>query len=241
MQFNEIATKTGLIQDSEQRVFGDEGYGRISGDTNLLFQFTNRFNRALDRFAYLSLTADGRWEVDDTNYTTLSIGRTNLVSGQSQYGFSATQLEIEKVLVKDLAGDLHVLTAAGINDQNANSFLTNTGDKTGLPTRYFKRGESLFLDVIPDWDMTAGLIVYFKRGPSYFVYTDTTKEPGIPSLFHSYISLHADAEYGLDRNMAEAKNWYTRLQEKEKEITVFYSTRAKDDKPKMRVLRQNNR
>ena len=68
---------------------------------------TRNCNLALDKMAALVMSADGRWEWDDTNNTDLPIGRTNLVSGQRDYGISgATFLKITKVLAKDRGGTL---------------------------------------------------------------------------------------------------------------------------------------
>ena len=86
--FNDTATKSGILQDVETRVFGDEGYGSITNDTNRKYQFTVKANQALDRVVYLILCSDGRWQFDDNNYTDMAIGLTNLVSGQRNYTFA---------------------------------------------------------------------------------------------------------------------------------------------------------
>ncbi len=240
MQLSDTSTKTGIFQNIEIKVFGDQGYGSITNDTSRLYQFTDRCNRALDRFVFLALTADGRWEFDDNNQTDLSIATTSLVSGQNQYTFALEHLEIEKVLVMDNDGKWHVIRAAGINDQDANSFLQEGTDRTGVPTRYFKRGASIFMDATPDYNSNGGLKIYFKRGPSYFVYTDTTKVPGIPSIFHPFVPSHASAHYAMDRGMPVAKSLFQLLQIDEAAILKFYGSRARDDKPRMTTLWQNN-
>lgn len=241
MQYNDTSTKTGIIQKEEIMLFGDNGYGSITNDTNRLYQFADRNNRALDRFAFLAMTSDGRWEWQDDNDTTLSIATTSVVSGQSQYTFALENLEIEKVVVIDGSGTWHVLKAAGINDQDANSFLVNGTNQTGTPTRYFKRGRAIFLDYTPSYSASEGLRIYFKRGPSYFVYNDTTKVPGIPSIFHKFLPLYVSAHYALDRGMPMATSYFNLLKDEEAAILEFYGSRAKDDKPHMTPLAQNNR
>jgi hypothetical protein len=241
MIYNDTSTKTGILQNCEMRLFGDNGYGQITSDTNRLYQFADRCNRALDRFVFLALTADGRWEFDDTNNTDLSIATTSIVSGQNQYSFNLEQLEIEKVLVKDSNGNWHVIKAAGINDPDVGSFLENGTSQTGTPTRYFKRGQAIFLDYTPNYNSSAGFKIYFKRGGSYFVYSDTTKAPGIPSIFHKYIALQASYTYAQDRIMTVAQSLSPEVTKEEQSIQKFYGSRAKDDKPKMRPAQQCNR
>ena len=81
LQFSDTsATKGGLIQECESQVFGDNSYGRISNDASLLATFTRYINEALNRVASLIMTADGRWQWDDTNTTDYPIGTTDLVT-----------------------------------------------------------------------------------------------------------------------------------------------------------------
>ena len=54
LQFSDTsAQKNGLIQEAESMVFGDNSYGRISADTNLLATFTRYINEALNRVVEL--------------------------------------------------------------------------------------------------------------------------------------------------------------------------------------------
>lgn len=241
MQLSNTLLKTGLVESAEIKLFGNNGYGKISGDTDMMYQFTDRFNRALDRFNFLAITADGRWQMDDSNYTDQSIATTNLVSAQREYEFNSDQLEIEAVLVKNSSGTWITLSPIDQRDPESKAYLENNSGRTGTPTKYDKRGNTLWLDVTPNYNSTSGLKVFFKRGPSYFTYSDTTKSPGIPSTFHPYIVNHASTYYGLDRDLKQAKDWYILLKEEEKSIQTFYSSRSKDEKPRMRPAYQNNR
>lgn len=241
MQFNDTSTKNGILQDIEVKVFGDEGYGKITGDTNLLLQFTNRVNRAFDRFVFLAMSADGRWQWDDNNYTDMSIGLTSLVSSQRTYTFSLEHLEIEKVLVADSTGNWHVLTPIDETDPSEVEYLENNGTRTGIPTKYDKRGDTIFLDVTPNYSYSNGLKVFFKRGPSYFASTDTTKVPGFASIFHKYLSLYPAMEYAVDRTMSQAKSLFELVQQIEKDVKAYYSLRNKDEQPRLKAGYQNNK
>lgn len=239
MQFNDTSTKSGILQDCEITLFGDEGYGSITGDTNRLLQFTNRANRALDRFVFLAMTADEKWQFDDNNYTDLAIAVTNIVSTQRDYQFALDHLEIEKVLIQRADGVWVTLKPLSQTENKDTYYENNTGN-TGVPTRYEKRGSTIFLDVVPNYSSTNGLKVYFSRGASYFATTDTTKTPGFASNFHKFVPLHMKAHYAIDRQMPMGKNLYDLLQVEEQAIRDFYSNRSKDERPKLQVLIQNN-
>lgn len=241
MQFSDTSTKTGILQGIEEKVFGDKGYARITGDSDLLYQFTNRVNRGLDRFYYLSMTADGRWQWDDNNYTDVAIATTNVVSGQRIYVFALDHLEIEKILIKDSTGTWKVLTPIDSSDNDEVAYIENNTGRTGLPTKYDKRGNVLYLDVTPNYNSTGGLKIYFRRGADYFVYTDTTKVPGFASVFHGYLVDFASAGYAIDRQMPIAKNLYDLRNEKEAEITAYFSKRNRDERQALSVSNQDNR
>ena len=232
--------KSGILQDCEIGLFGDEGYGQITSDTNRLSQFTNRANRALDRFVFLAMTADEKWQFDDNNYTDLAIAVTNIVSTQRDYQFALDHLEIEKVLILRPDGTWVTLAPLSQTENQNTYYETNTGND-GVPTRYEKRGSTIFLDVVPNYSATNGLKIYFSRGASYFATTDTTKAPGFASNFHKFVPLHMKANYAIDRQMPIAKNLFDLLMSEEQSIRDFYSNRAKDVRPKLQVAYQNNK
>src|ERR1035437_6607564 len=115
LQFNDTSSaKSGLIQECESQVFGDNAYGRISGDTSLLATFTRYINEALNRIVNLIMTADGRWQYDDTNNTDFPIATTSLSttlgSEQQDYSFDITMLRILRIEVMDNTGAFRKLT-----------------------------------------------------------------------------------------------------------------------------------
>jgi hypothetical protein len=241
LPFNDTSsTKSGIIQDCEITLFGDEGYGSISGDTNRLLQFTNRANRALDRLVYLAMTADEKWQFDDSNYNDLAIATTDIVATQRDYQFALDHLEIEKVLIQRNDGVWVTLDPLS-KTENKNTYYENNAGNTGVPTRYEKRGNTIFLDVVPDYSLVNALKIYFTRGASYFTSTDTTKTAGFASPFHKFIPLHMKTHYAIDRQMPLGKNLYDLLQVEENAIKDFYSNRMKDEKPRLQVTYQNNK
>lgn len=245
MILSDTLNKSGLIEDCEQRLFGDEGYGRISGDDNLMFQFVNRLNRALDAYTIVAMKSDTNWTWDDNNNTDTPVGRTNIVSGTSQYIPSLTHLEIEKIVMVDNNGNKIILNPASIRDNDSQNFLIN--QQSGVPTKYFKRGKLIYLDLIPNFNSTLGLIVYYKRGAVYYTTSDLTKSAGIPSQFHWYLSLHASANYAFERQMPIGvasryrKSLFEQVIQLEKEIGDYLSSRTKDEQPRLSTFKENNK
>jgi hypothetical protein len=239
MQFNDTTNKSGILQDCEITLFGDEGYTSITSDTNRLLQFTNRANRALDRFVFLAMTADERWQFDDNNHTDLAIAVTNIVSAQREYQFALDHLEVEKVLIQRQDGTWVTLKPLSQTENKQTYYENNTGN-SGTPMRYEKRGSTIFLDVVPNYSATNGLKIYFSRGASYFASSDTTKVPGFASNFHKFVPLHMKTNYAIDRQMPMAVNLSALLQVEEQSIRDFFSNRAKDERPRLSVMQQNN-
>jgi hypothetical protein len=192
----------------------------------------------------LALTSDGKWQVDDNNYTTLPIATTDVVSGQQDYSLDDAAMEIETVFIKNSAGDWQEVRPVDITGRNTDSPARNiwrlpTND-AGVPTGYDKVGRSLFFSAIPNYNSTGGLKVVFKRGPSYFVSGDTTKEPGIPVIFHNYIYRYAAWTYLADKNPKKASLLYPLLARDEEAITDFFAHREKDEPTRIRFVQRRS-
>lgn len=236
MVFKDTSTKLGLIEDCEQLVFGN--YGDISGNTDRLYDFTARINRAYDKLATRIMQVDGRWQFDDTNYTDLPIGSTALVSGQQDYTMDVEYMDVVKVIVLDGSGNKSLLQPFDINDPMGRVFLTQLDSTGGIPTRYDKTGNSFKLDPTPNYSKAAGLIVHYRRKPSYFAYTDTTKPVGVPAVFHRYLSLEASLDYAISKQLAIKNDLAVRIKEMENVIDEFYQKRSKDE---VRFIKSVNR
>jgi hypothetical protein len=245
MLFSDTTTKLGLIQSCEMKLFGDNGYGQISGNTNRLYQFTGRLNRAQDRFVQLAITSDGRWQYDDTNNADYPEATTNIVSGQRDYPLDVTVFEVESVSIISNGGTTYTLihpfdtTDSGMLSR---TYIENNSTNTGTPLAYDKTANSIVFNCIPDYNATAGLKIRFKRGANYFVYTDTTKVPGLPALFHDYLALNASLGYAKDRTMVNQINTLTpQVQEQENAIIDFFSKRSRDESKFIKGVRHSSR
>ncbi len=233
------ASKSGLIQECESLVFGDNSYGRISGDANLLATFTRYLNEGLNRVVSLILSADGRWQWDDNNNTDYPIGTTSLVttvgSEQQDYTFAVTFLKILRVEVLDAAGNwikLKPIDQTDLYDQSLTDFLKTAG----TPMYYDPQANSVFLYPKPlgtDVTATNGLKVWFQRPPSYFATSDTTKVPGFNSMYHRLIALIAARDYAVMKQLSVAKGLSDLVAQQEDSLSEAYALREKDDRIKL--------
>ena len=246
LQFSDTSSsKNGIIQECESQVFGDNSYGRISGDTNLLATFTRYINEALNRVVNLIMTADGRWQFDDTNNTDFPIATTNLVttlgSEQQDYTFDITMLRILRVEVLDATGAWRKITPLDESDVYDTS-LTDLLKTPGLPVYYDKQGASIFLYPKPlatSVTSTAGLKVWFQRPPSYFVTGDTTKVPGFNSMYHRLVATIASRDYAVFKQLSVAKALSDLVQLGEDSLVENYALRNKDEHVKLSAKKFN--
>lgn len=242
MQFSNTSTPyDGLIQDCESLVFGSDNYGAISGNTTRLADFTNKINRAYDKLATKIMSVDGRWQWDDSNYSDHPIGSTQLNSGQQDYAFDVEHMEISKVLIRDSAGNKTLITPIDENDPIGRSLLEDSTSTGGTPMFYDKKGASMFLYPTPNYTKAAGLIVHYQRKPSYFATSDTTKAPGVPALFHRYLSLEASIDYTVSKQQPVKNDWIVLLKEIENDMMEFYSKRSKDEQKILKSVKRSSR
>lgn len=209
-------------------------------------QKTANVNRALDNVVSAILGADGRWQWDDTNYTDLPIGVTDLVANQQDYSFDTEYLVLTRLEVKDSNGKWQFLTPIDQNDLNYSTFnyrdnvpgyvavtgqsLTDFLNTAGIPLYYDKLASSVFLYPKPNYTSTGALKAYFQRKADYFTVSDTTKEPGFAKHLHRYLSLSAAYDFALTNGLSKAGTLKQELLALEQKIVEFYAYRPKDEK-----------
>jgi hypothetical protein len=127
-----------------------------------------RVNQAYEEIVGKIIGLDGTWQFDDSNFSDLPIGVTTLVSGQNDYSFDSSMLEIERVEVKDNNGLWHLLDP--LDKSQIDEAMEEFHKVDGLPMYYDKQGASLFLYPAPDngvnVTLASGLRVYFQRTAS---------------------------------------------------------------------------
>ncbi len=243
--FNDTTTKNGLIQVCEDEVFGN--YGDISSNTDRLYQFTRLINEGLNRVTALLLSVDGRWQFDDTNYTDLPIGKTNLVttlgSEQQDYAFAVSHLKILGVEVLDSTGNWVQLDPIDQRDIKSGT-ITDFMKTAGMPQYYDKVGNSILLYPKPAANQvtsTQGLKVRFQRPPSYFSYDDTIKTPGFNSLYHNLVALIASRDYAMSKTLQNARGLSDRVLLMETALLDTINNRSKDEQIQIRPIIRNTK
>jgi len=201
--------------------------------------FTRSANLAMDSITGIIIGADGMWQWDDTNFSNLPIGKTNVVSNQTDYSYDADYIVITSMEIQDANGKWIKLQP--INESEYNQPLSEVFNVTGTPQYYDKKGSSVFLYPTPNYNATNGLKANFQRKGDYFAINDTTKEPGIAGHLHRYVSLFASYDYALVKGLKQLDRIKVLLEEMRKNIEDFYSYREKDIKAGLRFTRENNK
>lgn len=224
MVFYDAALNTGICQEID----------RICGSSNATYDIqskTARVNMALDRFVSLALLYDDNWQYDDSNNTDFPIGVANLVSGQQDYSFPSELLTVTKVLVMDTNGLWKQLDLVNREQIQSKPIFELAPNNSGVPWRYAIFANSILLDAIPNYNSALGLKVIFQRNANRFVYTDTTLEPGIPSLFHSYLARYAALPFLIEKRLSQKNDVAQQVIIDEQAICDFMSNRN-DTQPK---------
>lgn len=250
IQFNDVTNYKGLVQFYEKKLGFPRGF--VSGDTDRLKEFTADVNVAIDDFMALAIPASGTWQYDDTStlesdgITTRKypIIKANLILGQRDYTFTADQqgnliLDIFKVMILPSATSVLYQEIYPIDAQASGDWsdISTENTATGTPYQYDKTANGIILDKLPSYNATLGLKIYVNREGSYFLYTDTTKLPGVPGILHAYFFLNPALNYAQRNSLAIAggrlrngafTGMLSEVNEFEKRITDYFGQREKD-------------
>lgn len=228
IQFSDTTNKTGLVELIDDNCHSN----------NISYPIENKtrdINLALDYTFDLIFSSAGRWQFDDGNHTKLPFITTNLVSGQRDYSFTVDEndnliLDIYKVMVKDENG---IYVEIDPVDQQSDEYMQgfwNGQNLTGIPSRYDKTANGIFLDAIPSYNSTNGLKIFINREGSYFTKTDTTKKAGFSGLYHEILALRPSHFYCKRNKMFDLATEYKNdMTDMEKKIQKHYRDRSKDE------------
>lgn len=237
--FNDTTNLLGIVQGYEKEIGAT--LGDVSGSTTRLKEFTADTKSAFDHFWAIALPASGTWQLDDSNHSDYNIITTTLTDGQRDYAFTNdgsgnSILEVQRVFIKPSATASNYVEIYPIDQQSQRDTLgfTDGQNAEGVPYYYDKTGNGIFLDPIPSYTVSAGLKIYISREASYFTYTDTTKKPGVPGLFHDYFFLKPAADYLRRTNDSKHDRVMAEVLRMEKEIEKYYGHREKDIRHVMR-------
>jgi len=200
--------------------------------------FMRAANLKLRDLSFLLWKNSSTWEFDDTNQTDLPIATTTLVTGQRDYAMPSTTLSVERVEVMNSSGDYQVIKQIDKSDVK-NAPMLEMFENDGMPMYYDIAGESLLLYPTPATGyvtMAAGLRVYVSRDITPFTLTDTSNEPGIPDMFHPYLSFASAFDYATAKNMGAQRLQMLQIgiAKYERMISDFTARRNRDKKVRIK-------
>lgn len=240
IQFNDTgADKNGLVQIGEEKLHGSN-YGAISDSNKRLAKFARNCNGGLNRYLALAMQHETRWQFHDLNYTTHPEAYTSMSEGQSDYGLSELHLQLRAVYVVNRDGIKVPLKPVDEYDFSNNGVaIDEYYVESGLPQFYDKKGNSIMLYPAPssnETTLTDGLYVTYTSAPDYFAYDDTTKKAGLPMNHREFPALYASWKEATGKLRKELKE---EVMEMEGDIISFFSSRDRDDRPRMRTRKRN--
>lgn len=241
LQFSDTTAQKGIVE-----LLGDLTGGQNATTSSYsLYKKTRDINSALARFFMLAIKAQGRWQVDDTNHTAdFPIIFGDIVTTQKEYVFLTDELsnqilDVYKVRIKDANGDWRTLKQRDLHSADGDDLWLNT-DEVGTPTEYDITANGIVFNITPNYNSTDGLEVYISRAGSYFVYTDTTKKPGIPEMFHEYLAIRPASIYCAVKNMQQKDELKAMVIEIEGDIKRYYQGRNRDEQISLQGRETNN-
>lgn len=239
IQFSQTASPyRGLVQFYEKEIGAN--YGDVSGDTELLGEFTARCNNAVDDYLLLWAKSAGTWQGDDINQTDYPILTSNITSGQRDYPFDEDVdgnkiKDVQKVLILQSSTATEYIEISPVDELDTSSSEILVNSLTGVPTKYGKLSNGIFLDPVPSYSVALGIKMIVNREGSYFTTSDTTKKPGVP-VYHEYFYLKPAYEVASIRklsNLPELEKKVMDLEGSERlritgKIQEFFSQRERD-------------
>lgn len=234
--FNDTAGGTGIIQLIEQNIFGDTGYGQISGNVQRLQQITNWVNEGRNRYTLIALQSDGKWQVDDSNYSDYPFATTDLIANQQDYQFLVSMVDILSVEVLNSGKVWYTLSEVDEQEMaNDHVSMTQRFIVPSQPWVFNRTANSIFLLPAPNYNMrliqegASGLKVKYQRPPNYYIYSDTSKTSGFAELLDEYVADYATWKYMMPKQIGAKVDFKTNVDNYEQVlIPGLYLKREKD-------------
>ena len=234
MQFYDATNKRAICQEIDRLCDTDDNsYPRLDK--------TARVNDALEELVGKIITADGTWQYDDTNYTTVPRGTGNLVEGQQSYTFAAEYLEITSVEVQITTAGIWTrlidINKDDLEGRTTEEFfgITSGNPTKGLPRYYSIEGDSIRLFPAPTSTavtLSGGIRISFKRTAQLFTAaSDTsadTTEPGLPSPYHVLLSYMASVPHCITYKKDRVPLLEGRVLAMTKDLIAFFGHRERD-------------
>lgn len=197
-------------------------------------------NNWLDTVTGYAIGADRTFQWDDTNHSKLPEGTAQLTINVSDYSF-----------LTDEQGNT-ILTLLGVSrlDSTTNKYVALTevdrtevdtgyfGTTSGTPTAYDKIADNIIrLDYLPSATVASGLKFFFQRTGSYFLASDTTKEPGVPELLHRGFVIAAAYDGALTLGLPNLNALGIEMQKETKKMEAYFASNRNRDIPNRMSMR----
>lgn len=238
MQFSESTNNTGIVQQTRDLM-------RVDSTQWATSKIVNSCNNWLDFISGYAIMKDRRFQWDDTNHTKLPIGTINIVASQSDYSFLVDEqsnriLTLTRIDVLDSAGKWHQLIS---KDQSEIGMALDEFESTnGIPKYYDKIADNVVrLYPTPSANVTSGLKFYFQRTPSYFVGTDTTKEPGVPQILHRGFVIASAYDGALTLGLNNLQPLSVEIEKERQKVIDYFGLRNQDEIKRLRANVESTR
>ena len=175
------------------------------------------------------------WQFDDSA-TTLPIATAALVAGQDNYALPTEARQIERIEVKDQAGNY--IRLQSIDQANIQGSLEQFKGEDGVPRFYDLVGRTIMLYPASSYAADEGLLVMMSRAVTPLV--NATDEPAVDRELHPLITLKAALRWCIAKGKSSKRNELEReIVRLEDKLKSLYSSRNKDYDVKIKPLRQD--
>jgi hypothetical protein len=239
MKFSSPSDSLGIVEQTRAIM-------RVDSTQYPTSNIVNSCNTWSDKIMGYGITADKRFPVDDSNHTKLPVGTTNLVADQREYSFLTDEqgnriITLTRIDVKDSNGNwrqLMPIDQAQISPMALDEFMKTSG----TPLYYDKVSDNVIkLYPASNASVTSGLKFYFLRSPSYFVATDTTKEPGFATTLHRGYVIASAYDGALALGLPNLQPLSVELQKEEQKIIEYFASRNNDETVVLRGRSNQNK
>jgi len=226
MVFSNSTTKLGIVEQARVKM-------RVDSTQWPVENIVTSCNAWLDKLINYGIGSDRHFQLDDTNHTKLPIGTANLIADQSDYSFLTDQqgnriLNLTRIDILDPSGLYRQLIP--IDQAQIGVALGEFEKVANLPIYYDKIADNIIrVYPKPATSVSGGIKYYFQRSPSYFVTTDTTKQPGVANVLHEGFVVKSAYDGALTLELPVLNGLTIEMQRVEKEVEKYFENRLTDE------------
>lgn len=181
---------------------------------------------------HISILRDrGTLEFDDSNYSDLPVATFTITANTREYKITADE-NSNAVLTKHKVGVLYDgeyidIPRVQVGEGSQAGLLTKDSDSKDIPSGYYEIGESIVFVDMPKTSTTGK--VWFDRELDFATTGDTTKVPGVPSMYHNLAAYKTSLNYAIDKNLPNINQINRRVEMEEMRLQEFEESRRGDE------------